>query len=62
MEHKERKWATQILEARYEDGMWGNFHALSSSVKGKPITTEQAIRRLHRLGYTKEMYQEVHLF
>ena len=54
MEHKEGKWAAQILEARHEDGMWGNFHALSSPVKGRPITTEQAIRRLHRLGYTME--------
>lgn len=54
MEHKEGKWATQILEARHEDGMWGNFHTLSSQVKGRPITTEQAIRRLYRLGYTIE--------
>lgn len=54
MKHKEGKWATQILLARHEDGMWGNFHALSSPVKGRPITTEQAIRRLHRLGYTIE--------
>ena len=54
MEYKEGKWAAQILEARHEDGMWGNFHALSSPVKGRPITTEQAIRRLYRLGYTME--------
>lgn len=54
MDHKEGKWATQILEARHEDGMWGVFHTLSCPVKGRPITTEQAIRRLHRLGYTIE--------
>lgn len=54
MKYKDGKWATQILATRHEDGLWGNFHALSSPVKGKPITTEQAIRRLHRLGYTIE--------
>lgn len=54
MEYKYGKWALQILAARHEDGMWGNFHALSCPVKGKAITTEQAIRRLYRLGYTIE--------
>ena len=54
MEHKQGKWAEQILSERREDGMWGNFHTLSCPVKGRPITTEQAIRRLHRLGYTIE--------
>ncbi len=54
MEHKESKWATQILAERHEDGMWGNFHTLSRPVKGRPITTEQAIRRLYRLGYSIE--------
>lgn len=54
MEHKEGKWATQILAERHEDGMWGNFHTLSRPVKGRPITTEQAIRRLYCLGYNIE--------
>lgn len=54
MHHKHGKWAEQILSARHEDGLWGNFHTLSCPVKGRPITTEQAIRRLHRLGYTIE--------
>ena len=54
MDHKYGKWAAQILAARHEDGMWGNFHTLSCPVKGRPITTEQAIRRLYRLGYTME--------
>ncbi len=48
------KWASQILESRNPDGMWGNFHALSESAKNKPITTEQALRRLRILGYTKD--------
>lgn len=54
MEHKAGKWATKILAERHEDGMWGNFHTLSRPVKGRPITTEQAIRRLYRLGYSIE--------
>lgn len=54
MDHKYGKWAEEVLASRHEDGMWGNFHTLSCPVKGRPITTEQAIRRLYRLGYTME--------
>lgn len=54
MNHKNGKWAKQILGARNEEGMWGNFHTLSIPTGNKPITTEQAIRRLRILGYTKE--------
>lgn len=52
MDHKNGKWAKQILALRREDGLWGNFHALSSPVKS--YTTEQALRRLRFLGYTIE--------
>lgn len=54
MDHKNGKWANQILEACHDDGMWGNFHTMSRPVKGRPITTEQALRRLYILGYTIE--------
>ncbi len=54
MNYKTGKWAGQILELRNNDGMWGNFHTLSKPVNNKSITTEQAIRRLRILGYTKE--------
>lgn len=54
MDHKNGKWAEQILAACHEDGLWGNFHTLSRPVAGKPLTTEQAIRRLYLLGYTIE--------
>lgn len=54
MNHKDGKWAKQILDSRNSDGMWGNFHTLSSPVSNKTITTEQAIRRLKVLGFTKE--------
>lgn len=53
MDHKNGKWAREILSARDSEGMWGNFHTLSQPVRGKPITTEQAIRRLRILGFTR---------
>lgn len=54
MNHKNGKWAKQILESRNEEGMWGIFHTLSQPKSNEAITTEQAIRRLRILGYTKE--------
>jgi len=51
--HKDTKWAKQIIAMQEEDGKWGSFHTLSVS-SGRPITTEQALRRLERLGYTIE--------
>lgn len=54
MDHKQGKWARQILDSRNDEGMWGNFHALSRPVGGRALTTEQAIRRLRILGFTKE--------
>ena len=54
MDHKNGKWANEILSLVNSEGNWGNFHTLSVPVKGKAITTEQAIRRLYILGYTKD--------
>lgn len=54
MDYKQGKWAMQILDHRDAAGMWGNFHTMSRPVSGKAITTEQALRRLHRLGYSAE--------
>ena len=51
--HKEGKWASSIIALQEPDGKWGCFHSLSQ-VYGAPITTEQALRRLERLGYTIE--------
>ena len=39
---------------QYDDGSWGHFHTLSNPTKAQPITTEQALRRLRILGFTKE--------
>lgn len=51
--HKNGKWAKQILEWQNDDGSWGDYHSLAVSGSSH-ITTEQALRRLERLGYTIE--------
>ncbi len=51
--HKDGKWAKNIIDLQEEDGKWGGFHSLSQFYDA-PITTEQALRRLERLGYTIE--------
>ena len=54
-DYKNGKWAAQIIELQKDDGSWGNcFHTLSVPISKRPITTEQAIERLRRLGYTKD--------
>lgn len=44
--------AKKIIAAQDENGLWGNFHSLAEPTN-KPYTTEQALRRLEILGYTK---------
>lgn len=51
--HKDTKWAKQIIALQDDEGKWGYFHSLSQFYNS-PITTEQALRRLERLGYTIE--------
>ena len=51
--HKDGKWAQNIIALQNPDGKWGYFHSLSQFCDA-PITTEQALRRLERLGYTIE--------
>ena len=51
--HKDVKWAKQIISLQDSEGKWGSFHTLSQPT-AKYITTEQALRRLERLGYTIE--------
>lgn len=50
--HKNVKWAKQIISLQDSEGKWGTFHSLSQPAD--KITTEQALRRLERLGYTIE--------
>lgn len=52
--YRNGKWAGQILSQSREDGLWGNFHSLSSLCSRQSCTTEQAIRRLYFLGYTAD--------
>ncbi|GHV06052.1 hypothetical protein FACS1894217_04000 [Clostridia bacterium] len=48
------KWVKQIVDLQLEDGSWGHFHTLSQPTKERPMTTEQALRRLRILGLTKD--------
>ena len=49
--HKNGKWAKQIIDWQNDDGSWGDYHSLAVAGNSR-ITTEQAVRRLERLGYT----------
>ena len=51
--YKDGKWAKKIVSLQEPDGKWGCFHTLSRFYNTS-ITTEQALRRLERLGYTIE--------
>lgn len=48
--HKDGKWARAIIALQEDDGKWGCFHSLSQFYNS-PVTTEQALCRLERLGY-----------
>ncbi len=50
--HKNGVHAQKLIALQREDGAWGHFHSLSQ-ISGSPVTTEQALRRLERLGFTK---------
>ncbi len=47
--HKNGKWAKQIIEWQNSDGSWVDYHSLAVAGNSR-ITTEQAIRRLEKLG------------
>ena len=51
--HRNGKWAKQIISLQDGEGKWGYFHSLSQFYDS-PITTEQALRRMERLGFTIE--------
>ena len=51
--YRETKWAKQMIALQDEEGKWGQFHSLSKS-SGDRYTTEMALRRLKRLGFTIE--------
>lgn len=49
---KESIWAERIISQQHSDGSWGYFHSLGLPSKDRPLTTEQALRRLQILGFT----------
>lgn len=51
--HRNSKWAQKLLELQDDEGKWGWFHTLSRFCDS-PVTTEGALRRLERLGFTRE--------
>lgn len=51
--YKTGKWARQIIARQEPDGSWGRFHSMCSADRS-PLTTEMALRRLERLGLTKD--------
>lgn len=52
-DHRTGKWAAAILAVQNADGTWGTgFHSMAQPA-GAPLTTEQALRRLHALGFTR---------
>jgi hypothetical protein len=52
MSYKDGKWAKKIISLQHDDGSWGYFHSLSNPIPQRPMTTEQALRRLDILGFT----------
>lgn len=53
MIHKDGKWAHEIISYQDTEGKWGAFHSLARS-NPTPTTTEMALTRLERLGFTIE--------
>lgn len=50
----ENKWVREILNWQRDDGSWGTFHSLSLPTRKQSITTEQPLRRLRILGFTRD--------
>lgn len=51
---KDSKWGKQIISLQDDEGKWGIFHSMSQPTTTDCFTTEQALRRLERLGATKD--------
>lgn len=52
-DHREGRWARELLALQQPDGVWPGWCFHSMAMPGKaPPTTEQALRRLHALGFT----------
>lgn len=53
MMHKDGKWAREIIACQDTEGKRGAFHSLARS-NSTPHTTEMALTRLERLGFSIE--------
>ena len=51
--HRQGKWAQRLIAIQQSDGSWGRFHSMAPH-GDSPVTTEQALARLRRLGCTME--------
>ena len=51
--HRQGKWAQRLIAIQQSDGSWGRFHSMATH-GDSPVTTEQALARLRRLGCTME--------
>lgn len=52
---RKSKWYCQLAGEQREDGSWGRFHSMDSSVrKNKFVSTEAALRRARELALTKD--------
>lgn len=52
-DYRNGKWANEIISLQHPNGSWGCFHTLRHDSE-TPMTTEMALLRLERLGYTAE--------
>ena len=54
-DHRLGKWAALLLAEQQPDGTWPGwcFHSMAQPGKA-PLCTEQGLRRLHALGFTRE--------
>lgn len=52
-DYRQGRWARELLAQQQPDGTWPGwcFHSMAQPGKA-PLTTEQALRRLHALGFT----------
>ncbi len=52
-DHRAGRWARELLASQQADGTWPAwcFHSMAQPGSG-PVATEQALRRLHALGFT----------
>ncbi len=52
MDLKNGKWSKGIIDLQHDDGTWGLlFHSLAYPISKRPLTTEQALRRLQILDF-----------